>query len=89
MGGAQQSLKRVSKILWDKGVRDVCGLTRETLPPASRPSLSQHLLFVVESTGSMQETTFVRTEEGRSGAQEIRVWVPQLKQLSDRDRETL
>ena len=37
----------------------------------------------------MQETTFVRTEEGRSGTQEIRVWAPQVKQLLDRDRKTL
>ena len=31
----------------------------------------------------------MRTEEGRSGTQEIRVWAPQLKQLGDRDRKTL
>ena len=59
----------------------VLGLTRETLPSVSRPSLLQYLLFVVESTGSIQETTFVRTEEGRSGTQEIRVWSPELKKL--------
>ena len=89
LGGAQQNLKRVARNLWGKGVREVRGLTRETLSSASLPSLPQHLLFVEDSTGSMQETTFVRTEEGRSGTQEIRVWAPQVKQLLDRDRKTL
>ena len=53
---------------------------------ASRPSLPQHLLFVEVS---MQETTFVSTDEGRNGTQEIKVWAPQLKQLMDRDRKIL
>ena len=67
----------------------MCGLTRETLPTDSHSSLSRHLLFVEESKGSSQETTFVRTEEDRSGTQEIRVWSPQMKQLLDRDHQTL
>ena len=39
--------------------------------------------------GGMQETTFVRTGEGRNGIQEIKVWAPQLKQLTDKDCKTL
>lgn len=42
-----------------------------------------------ESMGDLQETTIVRTEESRSGTQEIKVWAPQLKQLKDRDWTTL
>ena len=38
--------------------------------------------------GKRQETTFARTEEGRSGAQEIKVRSPELKQLKGRDRTT-
>ena len=41
------------------------------------------------SMGSMEQTTFMRTEEGRNGTQEIKVWVPQLKQLMDRDLKSL
>ncbi len=39
--------------------------------------------------GRLQETTFVRTEEDRSGTQDIKVRAPELKQLKDRDRTTL
>ena len=73
LGGTQQNLKRVARTLWDKVVRDVRGWTRETLPTASRPSLPRHLLFVKESKGNTQATTFVGKEEIRSGTQEIRV----------------
>ena len=89
LGGAQQNLKRVARTLWDKGVKDVRGWTRETLPPASRPSLPRHLLFVEESKGNTQATTFVGKEEIRSGTQEIRVWAPQMQKLLERDRQTL
>ena len=89
LGGTQQNLKRVSRTLWGKGVRDVWGLTRETLPPASHPSLPRHLLIVEESKGNTQSTTFVGTEEIRRGTQEIRVWSPQMKQLLDRGHQTL
>ncbi len=81
--------KEVTRTLWGKGMRDVRGLTRETLSPDSRPSLPRHLLFVEESKGNTQATTFVGTKEIRSGTQEIRVWAPQMKQLLDRDRQTL
>ena len=61
-------------------------LTRESLPPASRPSLPQQLLFLEENRGNLQDTTFGRTEGGRSGAQEMKVRAPGLNQLRDRDR---
>lgn len=67
-------------------MKDVRGLTRETIPPASHLSLPQNLLFIQESMGNLQETTFVRTEEGRSGTLEITVWAPQLEQLKASDR---
>ncbi len=85
LGGAQQNVKRVARLLWDNGIRDVRTLMRESLPMASRPSLPQHLLFLEENVGSQQDTTFRRTEGGRSGTQETKVWAPRLKQLRERD----
>ena len=79
-------MKQVARLLLDRGIRDVRTLTRESLPPASRPSLPQQLLFLEENRGNLQDTTFGRTEGGRSGAQEMKVWAPGLNQLRDRDR---
>ena len=79
-------MKRVARLLWDKGIRDVRTLTRESLLPVSRPSLPQQLLFLEENRGNPQDTTFGRTEGGRSGTHEMKVWAPGLKQLRDRDR---
>ena len=78
-------MKRVARLLWDKGIRDVRTLMRESILPVSRPSLPQQLLFLEENVGNQQDTTFRRTEGGRSGTQEMKVWVPGLKQLRNRD----
>jgi hypothetical protein len=85
LGGAHQSVTRAARLLWDKGIRDVRTITRESLLPALRPLLPQQLLFLEETLGNPQDTTFGRTEGGRSGTQEMTVWAPRLKQLRDRD----
>ena len=85
LGGSQQSVTRAARLLWDKGIRDVRTLTRESLLPALRPSLPQQLLFLEENLGNPQDTTFGRTEGDRSGTQDMKVWAPGLKQLRDRD----
>ena len=89
LGGSQQSVIRAARLLWDKGIRDVRTLTRESLSPAVRPSLPQHLLFLEENLGNPQDRTFGRTDGGRSGIQEMKVWAPGLKQLRDRDSKIL
>jgi hypothetical protein len=48
--------------------------------------LSQQLLFLEENIGNPEDATFGRTEGGRNGTQEMKVWTPGLKQLRDRDR---
>ena len=50
-----------ARLLWDKGIRDVRALTRETTLSASRSSLSQQLLFLEENIGNLQETTLMGT----------------------------
>ena len=82
-------MTRAARLLWDKGIRDVRTLTRESLSPAVRPSLPQHLLFLEENLGNPQDRTFGRTDGGRSGIQEMKVWAPGLKQLRDRDSKIL
>ena len=86
LGGAQQSVTRAARLLWDKGIRDVRTLMRVSLLSALRPSLPQQLLFLEENIGNPQDTTFGRTEGDRSGTQVMKVWTPRLKQLRDRDR---
>ena len=45
--------------------------------------------FPEENVGNQEDTTFRRTEGGRNGTQEMKVWAPGLKQLRDRDRTIL
>ncbi len=89
LGGAQQSVTRAARLLWDKGIRDVRTFMRESLRSALRPSLPQQLLFLEEHIGTPQDTTFGRTEGDRRGTQEMKVWAPRLKKVRDKDRTTL
>ncbi len=58
LGGFQKSVTRAARLLWDKGIRDVRTLTRESLSPALRPSLPQQLLFLEENLGNPQDTFY-------------------------------
>jgi len=75
--GVQQG----GRVLWDQGVRDLRRLAREAIPLASRPTLSRHLLFREGNMVDPQETAFVRTEEQRSGTQEVRILAPRMSLL--------
>jgi hypothetical protein len=68
-------------------MRDGRRVARESIPLASRPSLSRHLLFTEENMVDSQETTFVQSDEQRSGKQEVRVPAARLKKPSKRERE--
>jgi hypothetical protein len=57
-------------------MRDVRRLARESIPLTSRPSLSRHLIFTEENMVNSQETSFVQSDEQRSGKQEVRVLPP-------------
>jgi hypothetical protein len=71
----------MGRVLWDQGVRDVRKLAREAIPLASRSTLSRHLLFTEESMVDPQEPAFLRTEEQRSGTQEVRILAPRMSLL--------
>ena len=70
-------------------MRDVRRLAREAIPLTSRPSLSRHLLFTEENMVNSQETSFLQSDEQRSGKQEVRVLAPRLKKTSERERAEL
>ncbi len=71
LGGAQKWMSGRARAFWDQGMRDVSRLTRESIPLTSRPSLSLHLLFTEENMVNSQETSFVQSDEQRSGKQEV------------------
>ena len=87
--GAQKWMSSRARVFWEQGVRDVRKLAREAIPLASRPSLPFHLLFTEENMVDLQETAFSKTEEQRSGKQDVRVLAPRLKKPSERERAEL
>jgi hypothetical protein len=89
LGGPQKWMSSRARVFWDQGIRDVCRLARESIPLASRPSLSRHLLFTEENMVDSQETAFVQSDEQRSGKQEVIVLEPRLKKPSERERAEL
>jgi hypothetical protein len=89
LGGAQKWMSSRARVFWHQGMRDVHKLAREVIPLTSRPLLSRHLFFTVENMVNSQETSFVQSDEQRSGKQEVRVLAPRLKRTSERERSEL
>jgi hypothetical protein len=82
-------MSSTARVFWDQGMRDVHRLAREAIPLTSRPSLSRHLSFTEENMVNSQETSFIQSDEQRSGKQEVRVLAPRLKKTSERKRAEL